>query len=131
MLRIKYWQNTVETSRFGVHLEDKSQDSDGSIIIPEELEEMLAASLHGDIKNTRLTDDELMKQIEGISLSKKESNAIKVNCRWVDELLKPETGCPKSASNSELTCFTKGPLLISERDIVHVSTPLRERYNRV
>ena len=118
-------------SRFGVQLEDKSQDSDGSIIIPEELEEMLTASLKGDVKSTRMTDDELMSQIDSISLNKKEMNDIHVNCKWVEDLLKQDPGNTISASRAELKCLAKGPLLLSERDIIRVSTPVKERYDKV
>ncbi len=115
-------------SRFGVRLEDKNQDSDGSIIIPEELEEMLAASLKAD---PRVPDDELITRLDNISLSKRETNEFKVNCRWVEDLVQPDAGGAKTCANTELRSLAKGPLLISESDIIRVSTPLRERYNRV
>jgi hypothetical protein len=114
-------------SRFGVRLEDKSQDSDGSIIIPEELEEILK----GDTNASRMTDDELMNQIDGISLSKKEMNEIHINCKWVEDLLKQDPATSIGASRAELKCLAKGPLLLSERDIIRVSTPEKERYDRV
>jgi len=115
-------------------LEDKNQDSDGSIIIPEELEEMLVASLKGDKSGlNKMPDEELLSQIDNISLSKKEVNAININYRWVDDLLTHEAGgsVPKTFSASRLTTFAKGPLLITEKDICRVNTPQKERYDRV
>ena len=116
-------------------LEDKSQDSDGSIIIPEELEEMLASSLKQNEEGAKIPEDELINQIDGISLSKREANAINVNCHWVDDLLKHE-----GSASSKTTLFLKdanlmSPLLISDsyykRVSSQVSTPKREQYNNV
>jgi len=96
-------------TKLGVHLEDNHDtDSDNSIIIPHEFNEIITNTLSG--KDITMKED-IESTIEAIPITKKEIKELESCTRWIDELIESDTeGLEESNSNVEKIAGT--PLLI-------------------
>jgi len=77
----------LKKSKLGVTLVNNKEDSDNSsIIIPEQIEEILS-----ELKTTHdlspCYDEELLGKIETLPMSKTESTNLKIKTQWIDDLV--------------------------------------------
>ena len=120
-----------QRSKLGVVLESsKSDDSDNSILVPEEFEDIITASLKQK-HNTDIGLDYGEEFIENASLSKKEARMLNSRFEWVNQMVVDDEAKSNSIIKQTMISshLVQGPLLLSINDVVRVSTPNRTRYN--
>ncbi len=128
-----------EKSKLGVELETRSvsgEGSDDSVVIPHEFEEIILAALQTQKRNPTDADEEF---IESEPLSKREIKTLREDVGWVDDLLSSDTESPSSGRERKVEGLrprsnvllypARGPLLLEIKDVVRVSTPLRQQYD--
>lgn len=121
-------------NRFGIELVERSKtdESDDSIIIPEPIQSILDDLKESKGLVSKKNNTQQISLIESLSLSKRKQTDEIVYYPWIEDLLRQDekSGTKSPKSISSISC-SNGPLLLSESDIIRVSTPQREQFYKV